>query len=164
MCGNLVELRRARWLEIRRKEEIVENILKKDSKNKKISLLAPLVRGRKGHYVSYLKTWKGFESGLVEVKSCWDAGGHIKFANISGGWSLAGYRWNESAVKSECSKKSLQLGKGLRYLSTASLIPSVEGLQPPTGGGLENIFMFEDSCVAETPVSSYEEPSQIVFI
>ena len=30
-------------------EEIVENIFKK-YKNKKITLLAPLVRGRKGHY------------------------------------------------------------------------------------------------------------------
>jgi excinuclease ABC subunit A len=49
-------------------EEIVENIYQKYG-NKKISLLAPLVRGRKGHYRELFEDIR--KKGYLKVRSGW---------------------------------------------------------------------------------------------
>src|SRR5437868_4881380 len=117
-------------------EEIVENIFKR-FKNKKISLLAPLVRGRKGHYRELFEDVR--KKGFLKVR----VDGEVK--DLVAKMQVDRYKihdielvvdrlqvTDEMKVRlSQSVQKSLQLGKDLMFIDTAaSKAPSKS---PPLG-------------------------------
>src|SRR6476659_518299 len=133
-------------------EEIVENIFKK-FKEKKISLLAPLVRGRKGHYRELFEEVR--KKGFLKVR----IDGEIK--DLIPKMQVDRYKIHdielvvdrlqvagEQRVRlSQSIQKSLQLGNGLLFLLND------HGEQAQYSRQL----MCEDSGI------SYEEPSPNTF-
>ena len=116
-------------------EEIVENIFKR-FKNKKISLLAPLVRGRKGHYRELFEDVR--KKGFLKVR----VDGEVK--DLVAKMQVDRYKIHDIELVvdrlqvtddmkvrlSQSVQKSLQLGKDLMFIS-ASPNPS-EGEASPT--------------------------------
>ncbi len=122
-------------------EEIVANIFKR-YKNKKISLLAPLVRGRKGHYRELFEDVR--KKGYLKVR----VDGEIK--DLVAKMQVDRYKihdielvvdrlqvTDEMKIRlSQSVQKSLQLGKDLMFLSVASPNPSEGKASPnPSEGG-----------------------------
>ena len=168
--------RMVKWSE----EEIVENIFKK-YKGKKIALLAPLVRGRKGHYRELFEEVR--KKGYLKVR----IDGEIK--DLVPKMQLDRYVIHDielvvdrlqvtedlKARLSQSVQQTLKLGKDLMFVASPS--PSEGGvldaskkkksssvseasLIPPGGGGgalYSKMLMCEDTGI------SYEEPSPNAF-
>jgi len=162
-------------------EEIVENIFSK-YKDKKISLLAPLVRGRKGHYRELFEDVR--KKGFLKVR----VDGEVK--DIVPKMQVDRYKIHDielvvdrlqvtDDLKSRLSQsvqQTLKLGKDLMFVDTASPSPSEGGVlesskkkksiqieeteNPPSGGRgamYSKLLMCEDTGI------SYEEPSPNAF-
>ena len=134
-------------------EEIVENIFQKFS-NKKITLLAPLVRGRKGHYRELFEDIR--KKGFLKVR----VDGEIK--DLTAKMQVDRYKIHDIEVVidrlavtpdmkvrlSQSVQKTLQLGKDLMFLLVNDFDKVVQ---------YSKHLMCEDSSI------SYEEPSPNSF-
>ena len=134
-------------------EEIVENIFKKFSK-KKVVLLAPLVRGRKGHYRELFEDIrkKGFLKARVD--------GEIK--DLAARMQVDRYKIHDIEVVidrlavndemkvrlSQSIQKSLQVGKDLMFLLV---------------DGETQVVQYSRQLMCEDTGISYEEPSPNAF-
>ena len=134
-------------------EEIVENIFKKFS-NKKVSVLAPLVRGRKGHYRELFEDIrkKGFLKARVD--------GEIK--DLAPRMQVDRYKIHDIEVVidrlvvndemkvrlSQSIQKSLQVGKDLMFLLVE---------------GASSVVQYSRQLMCEDTGISYEEPSPNAF-
>ena len=119
-------------------EEIVLNIFEK-FKNEKISLLAPLVRGRKGHYRELFEDIR--KKGYLKVR----IDGEIK--DLVAKMQLDRYKIHDIEVVvdrlevtdemklrlSQSVQKALQVGKDLMFVALASLPSKKGGLNPADG-------------------------------
>ncbi|MBA3673804.1 MAG: excinuclease ABC subunit UvrA, partial [Chitinophagaceae bacterium] len=134
-------------------EEIVNNIFKK-FKNKKISLLAPLVRGRKGHYRELFEDVR--KKGFLKVR----VDGEVK--DLVAKMQVDRYKIHDIELivdrlqvtddmkvrLSQSVQKCLQLGKELMFI----LINDEEQL-----------IQYSKQLMCETSGISYEEPSPNSF-
>ncbi|MDQ6757812.1 MAG: excinuclease ABC subunit UvrA [Bacteroidota bacterium] len=134
-------------------EEIVENIFTK-FKNKKISLLAPLVRGRKGHYRELFEEVR--KKGFLKVR----VDGEVK--DLVAKMQVDRYKIHDIELVidrlqvtddmkvrlSQSVQKSLQLGKDLMFI----LINEEE-----------NVIQYSKQLMCEDTGISYEEPSPNSF-
>ncbi len=134
-------------------EEIVENIFKR-FKNKKISLLAPLVRGRKGHYRELFEDVR--KKGFLKVR----VDGEVK--DLVAKMQVDRYKihdielvvdrlqvTDEMKVRlSQSVQKSLQLGKALMFLLL---------------NDDETLVQYSKQLMCEDTGISYEEPSPNSF-
>ncbi|MEO7922589.1 MAG: excinuclease ABC subunit UvrA [Chitinophagaceae bacterium] len=171
--------RMVKWSE----EEIVANIFKKFY-GKKIALLAPLVRGRKGHYRELFEDVR--KKGYLKVR----VDGEVK--DITPKMQVDRYVIHDielvvdrlevteelKARLSQSVQQTLKIGKDLMFVDPASPNPSKGGvltgsskkkkqadnseplLIPPSGGGgitYSKLLMCEDTGI------SYEEPSPNAF-
>src|SRR5580700_5354377 len=132
-------------------EEIVDNVFKK-FKNKKITLLAPVVRGRKGHYRELFEDIrkKGFLKVRVdgEIK---DLGSKMQVDRYKiHGIEIVIDRLEVTADMrvrlSQSVQKALQIGKDLMFINS-----------PSGDGSYSKQLMCEDTGI------SYEEPSPNSF-
>src|SRR4026209_1600681 len=133
-------------------EEIVENIFKK-YKNKKISLLAPLVRGRKGHYRELFEDVR--KKGFLKVR----IDGEVK--DLVPKMQVDRYKIHDielvvdrlqvtDDLKSRLSQsvqQTLKLGKDLMFLLVEE----------------KNLVQFSKQLMCEDTGISYEEPSPNAF-
>ena len=133
-------------------EEIVENIFKK-YKNKKISLLAPLVRGRKGHYRELFEDVR--KKGFLKVR----VDGEVK--DLVPKMQVDRYKIHDielvvdrlqvtDDLKSRLSQsvqQTLKLGKDLMFLLVDE----------------KNLVQFSKQLMCEDTGISYEEPSPNAF-
>ena len=167
--------RMVKWSE----EEIVENIFKK-FKGKKIALLAPLIRGRKGHYRELFEDVR--KKGFLKVR----VDGEIK--DITAKMQVDRYVIHDielvvdrlqvtDELKSRLSQsvqQTLKLGKDLMFVAAQNLseggasetskkkksLTTSEAENPPSGGRgamYSKLLMCEDTGI------SYEEPSPNAF-
>src|SRR4051812_7193539 len=134
-------------------EEIVNNIFKR-FKNKKISLLAPLVRGRKGHYRELFEDVR--KKGFLKVR----VDGEVK--DLVAKMQVDRYKIHDIELVvdrlqvtddmkvrlSQSVQKSLQLGKDLMFI----LINDEE-----------NLVQYSKQLMCEDTGISYEEPSPNSF-
>ncbi len=134
-------------------EEIVENIFKK-FKAKKISLLAPIVRGRKGHYRELFEEIR--KKGFVKVR----VDGEVK--DITARMQLDRYKIHDIEVVidrlavtddmkvrlSQSVQQSLKMGKDLMFLLL---------------NDTDKIFQYSKQLMCEDTGISYEEPSPNAF-
>ncbi|MDB5199113.1 MAG: excinuclease subunit [Chitinophagaceae bacterium] len=134
-------------------EEIVNNIFKR-FKNKKISLLAPLVRGRKGHYRELFEDVR--KKGFLKVR----VDGEVK--DLVAKMQVDRYKIHDIELVvdrlqvtddmkvrlSQSVQKSLQLGKDLMFI----LINDEE-----------NLIQYSKQLMCEDTGISYEEPSPNSF-
>lgn len=172
-------------------EEIVENIFQK-FKNKKITLLAPLVRGRKGHYRELFEETR--KKGFLKVR----VDGEIK--DLTPKMQVDRYKIHDIEVVidrlavtddmkvrlSQSVQQSLKVGKELMFVSAspnpseekASLNPSkgetkrtlneksleteISGFQTPPLEGLGEAIYSKQLMCEDTGIS-YEEPSPNAF-
>jgi excinuclease ABC subunit A len=171
--------RMVKWSE----EEIVANIFKK-YKGKKIALLAPMVRGRKGHYRELFEDVR--KKGFLKVR----VDGEIK--DLVPKMQVDRYVIHDielvvdrlqvtedlRARLSQSVQQTLKLGKDLMFLALASPNPSEGGAleesakrkgktisndtseNPPLGG---RGAMFSKLLMCEDTGISYEEPSPNAF-
>ena len=165
-------------------EEIVENIFSKYY-NKKISLLAPLIRGRKGHYRELFEDVR--KKGFLKVR----VDGEIK--DIVPKMQVDRYKIHDielvvdrlqvtDDLKSRLSQsvqQTLKLGKDLMFLVVASPNPSKGGASESSkkrnsksnggsevssfGGDLEALVQYSKLLMCEDTGISYEEPSPNAF-
>jgi excinuclease ABC subunit A len=133
-------------------EEIVENIFKK-YKNKKISLLAPLVRGRKGHYRELFEDVR--KKGYLKVR----VDGEVK--DLVPKMQVDRYKIHDielvvdrlqvndelKARLSQSVQQTLKLGKDLMFLLVEE----------------KNIVQYSKQLMCEDTGISYEEPSPNSF-
>lgn len=133
-------------------EEIVENIFKK-YKNKKISLLAPLVRGRKGHYRELFEDVR--KKGFLKVR----IDGEVK--DLVPKMQVDRYKIHDielvvdrlqvsddlKARLSQSVQQTLKLGKDLMFLLVDE----------------KNLVQFSKQLMCEDTGISYEEPSPNAF-
>ncbi|MFT3947006.1 MAG: excinuclease ABC subunit UvrA [Agriterribacter sp.] len=143
--------RMVKWSE----EEIVENIFKR-FKGQKISILAPLVRGRKGHYRELFEEIR--KKGFLKVR----IDGEIK--DLTPKMQVDRYKIHDIEVVidrlkvddefrvriSQSVQQALKMGKDLLFISPA------EG-KNPTDASYSKMLMCEDTGI------SYEEPSPNSF-
>lgn len=134
-------------------EEIVENIFQKFN-NKKITLLAPLVRGRKGHYRELFEDIR--KKGFLKVR----VDGEVK--DISAKMQVDRYKIHDIEVVvdrlavtpdmkvrlSQSVQKTLQLGKDLMFLLV---------------NDFDKIVQYSKQLMCEDSGISYEEPSPNSF-
>jgi len=134
-------------------EEIVENIFKK-FKSKKISLLAPIVRGRKGHYRELFEEIR--KKGFVKVR----VDGEIK--DITARMQVDRYKIHDIEVVidrltvtddmktrlSQSVQQSLKMGKDLLFLLLNET---------------DKVFQYSKQLMCEDTGISYEEPSPNAF-
>jgi len=159
-------------------EEIVDNIFKK-YKNKKITLLAPLVRGRKGHYRELFEDVR--KKGFLKVR----VDGEVK--EIAPKMQVDRYKIHDielvvdrmqvtddlKARLSQSVQTSLKLGKDLIFVLIES---DVEGkskvsskskdsalVASPAGGGEGAVVQYSKMLMCEDTGISYEEPSPNAF-
>jgi excinuclease ABC subunit A len=166
-------------------EEIVENIFTKYH-NKKISLLAPLIRGRKGHYRELFEDVR--KKGFLKVR----VDGEIK--DLVPKMQVDRYKIHDielvvdrlqvtDDLKSRLSQsvqQTLKLGKDLMFLQIASPNPSKGGALDSDkkkstkrnagsevssfGGDLEEaVIQYSKLLMCEETGISYEEPSPNAF-
>ena len=163
-------------------EEIVENIFNK-YRNKKISLLAPLVRGRKGHYRELFEDVR--KKGFLKVR----VDGEIK--DLAPKMQVDRYKIHDielvvdrlqvtedlKARLSQSVQQTLKLGKDLMFLLVeAPSGPSPKGKATSTHGQLTNktskvgnekigadLVQFSKQLMCEDTGISYEEPSPNAF-
>jgi excinuclease ABC subunit A len=133
-------------------EEIVENIFKK-YKNKKISLLAPLVRGRKGHYRELFEDVR--KKGFLKVR----VDGEVK--DLVPKMQVDRYKIHDielvvdrlqvtddlKARLSQSVQQTLKLGKDLMFLLVDE----------------KNLVQYSKQLMCEDTGISYEEPSPNAF-
>jgi len=164
-------------------EEIVENIFSK-YENKKISLLAPLVRGRKGHYRELFEDVR--KKGFLKVR----VDGEIK--DIVAKMQVDRYKIHDIELVvdrlqvmddlrsrlSQSVQQTLKLGKDLMFL-LIDLNPKERGEKNPDkksnsknnagakapsfGGDLEEVVQYSKLLMCEDTGISYEEPSPNAF-
>src|SRR3954470_2965806 len=141
--------RMVKWTE----EEIVENIFKK-FKNKKISLLAPLIRGRKGYYRELFEEVR--KKGFVKVR----VDGEVK--DITSRMQVDRYKIHDIEVVvdrlkvedefkvriSQSVQQTLKMGKDLMFLLV---------------NDAETIVQYSKHLMCEDTGISYEEPSPNSF-
>lgn len=134
-------------------EEIVENIFKK-FKGKKITLLAPLVRGRKGHYRELFEDIR--KKGFLKVR----VDGEIK--DITPKMQLDRYKIHDIEVVvdrlpvtpdmkvrlSQSVQQTLRVGKELMFLQV---------------NDIEKVVQYSKQLMCEDTGISYEEPSPNSF-
>ncbi|MBX9891339.1 MAG: excinuclease ABC subunit UvrA [Chitinophagaceae bacterium] len=134
-------------------EEIVENITKK-FKNKKISLLAPLVRGRKGHYRELFEDIR--KKGFVKVR----VDGEVK--DLVSKMQVDRYKIHDIEVVidrlqvtddmkvrlSQSVQQSLKTGKDLMFLLV---------------NDTDQVVQYSKQLMCEDTGISYEEPSPNAF-
>jgi excinuclease ABC subunit A len=132
-------------------EEIVDNVFKK-FKGKKITLLAPVVRGRKGHYRELFEDIR--KKGYLKVR----VDGEIK--DLSSKMQVDRYKIHDIEIVidrlevmpdmkvrlSQSIQKALQIGKDLMFVDS-----------PPAFASYSKQLMCEDTGI------SYEEPSPNSF-
>ncbi|AEV96524.1 excinuclease ABC subunit A [Niastella koreensis] len=158
-------------------EEIVDNIYKK-FKNKKITLLAPLVRGRKGHYRELFEDIR--KKGYLKVR----VDGEVK--DLVPKMQVDRYKIHDIEVVidrmavtddmkvrlSQSVQKTLQMGKELMFLLVhdAAVTNTKNGKlkndnsSPSTGGGRgEALVQYSRQLMCEDTGISYEEPSPNSF-
>ena len=134
-------------------EEIVENIFQKFT-NKKITLLAPLVRGRKGHYRELFEDIR--KKGFLKVR----VDGEVK--DITAKMQVDRYKIHDIEVVvdrlavtpdmkvrlSQSVQKTLQLGKDLMFLLL---------------NDFDKVVQYSKQLMCEDSGISYEEPSPNSF-
>jgi len=134
-------------------EEIVENIFKK-FRNKKISLLAPIVRGRKGHYRELFEDIR--KKGFLKVR----VDGEVK--DITARMQVDRYKIHDIEIVvdrlavtddmktrlSQSVQQSLKMGKDLMFLLL---------------NDTDKIFQYSKQLMCEDTGISYEEPSPNAF-
>ncbi len=146
-------------------EEIVENIFSK-FKNKKITLLAPLIRGRKGHYRELFEDVR--KKGFLKVR----IDGEVK--DLKEKMQVDRYKIHDIELVidrlqvtddmkvrlSQSVQKTLHIGKDLMFVAPQ---PSEGELQkaPPLEGFGEAFYSKQLMC--EETGLSYEEPSPNAF-
>lgn len=140
-------------------EEIVENIFSRFY-NKKINLLAPLVRGRKGHYRELFEDIR--KKGFLKVR----VDGEI--LDITPKMQVDRYKIHDielvvdrlqvtdelKARLSQSVQQTLKLGKDLMFVAAASPVPS---------GGSDMPTAYSKQLMCEDTGISYEEPSPNAF-
>ena len=140
-------------------EEIVDNIYKR-FKEQKITLLAPLVRGRKGHYRELFEDIR--KKGYLKVR----VDGEIK--DLAPKMQVDRYKIHDIEVVidrlavvndmrvrlSQSVQKALQVGKDLMFVSSSD--------SPSTGGG-RGEAVYSKHLMCEDTGISYEEPSPNSF-
>jgi len=145
-------------------EEIVENIFQKFT-GQKITLLAPLVRGRKGHYRELFEDIR--KRGFLKVR----VDGEIK--DLAPRMQVDRYKIhdievvvdrlkveNEFKVRiSQSVQQALKLGKDLMFIS---IHEKSDKKASPVGGGLEEASYSKHLMCEDTGIS-YEEPSPNSF-
>jgi excinuclease ABC subunit A len=144
-------------------EEIVENIFTK-YENKKIALLAPLVRGRKGHYRELFEEVR--KKGFLKVR----IDGDIK--DLIPKMQVDRYKIHDielvvdrlqvtddlKARLSQSVQQTLKLGKDLMFVAASKSPPEGEASSSGDGGAsYSRHLMCEDTGI------SYEEPSPNAF-
>lgn len=149
-------------------EEIVKNIFQK-FKNKKISILAPLVRGRKGHYRELFEDIR--KKGFLKVR----VDGEIK--DLTPKMQVDRYKIHDIEVVvdrmlveesmqlrvSQSVQKALQLGKDLLFVAP---LPPEEGEKKNAESHTTEGFgeaTYSKQLMCETTGLSYEEPSPNTF-
>ena len=139
-------------------EEIVENIFKKFLRQK-ISILAPVVRGRKGHYRELFEDLR--KKGFVKVR----VDGEIK--DLVPKMQVDRYKIHDIELVvdrlkveeefrvriSQSVQQALNLGKGLMFLDLSEAAKSIAAKE----ASYSKQLMCEDTGI------SYEEPSPIAF-
>ncbi len=134
-------------------EEIVSNIFKKFA-GKKINILAPLVRGRKGHYRELFEEIR--KKGFIKVR----VDGEIK--DLAPRMQVDRYKIHDIEVVidrlpvtadmklrlSQSVQKTLQMGKDLLFVSIEDS---------------DKVFQFSKQLMCEDTGISYEEPSPNAF-
>ncbi|RFM29414.1 excinuclease ABC subunit UvrA [Deminuibacter soli] len=144
-------------------EEIVDNIFKK-YKNKKITLLAPLVRGRKGHYRELFEDIR--KKGFVKVR----VDGEVK--DITPRMQVDRYKTHDIEVVidrlqvtddmkvrlSQSVQQTLKSGKDLMFLLVQDGKTAKNGSED---GGL--LTQYSKQLMCEETGISYEEPSPNSF-
>ncbi len=145
-------------------EEIVENIYEK-FEGKKITLLAPLVRGRKGHYRELFEEMR--KKGFLKVR----VDGEIK--DLVSKMQVDRYKIHDIELVvdrlkaddefkprlSQSVQQSLKMGKDLMFVQ-------VESGRPPTpsgGGGVGAAAAYSKQLMCAETSISYEEPSPNSF-
>ena len=153
-------------------EEIVNNIFKR-CKNKKVSLLAPLVRGRKGHYRELFEDVR--KKGFLKVR----VDGEVK--DLVAKMQVDRYKIHDIELVvdrlqvtddmkvrlSQSVQKCLQLGKDLMFVLVQNEAPGIKGASkspPPEGlGEAGALIQYSKQLMCEDTGISYEEPSPNSF-
>lgn len=144
-------------------EEIVDNIYKK-FKNKKITLLAPLVRGRKGHYRELFEDIR--KKGYLKVR----VDGEVK--DLVPKMQVDRYKIHDIEVVidrmavtddmkvrlSQSVQKTLQMGKELMFLLVHDAATTSKSKTPA-----ELLVQYSRQLMCEDTGISYEEPSPNSF-
>jgi len=144
-------------------EEIVDNIYKK-FKNKKITLLAPLVRGRKGHYRELFEDIR--KKGYLKVR----VDGEVK--DLVAKMQVDRYKIHDIEVVidrmavtddmkvrlSQSVQKTLQMGKELMFLLVHDAATNGKSKTPA-----ELLVQYSRQLMCEDTGISYEEPSPNSF-
>ena len=144
-------------------EEIVDNIYKK-FKGKKISLLAPLVRGRKGHYRELFEDIR--KKGYLKVR----VDGEVK--DLVPKMQVDRYKIHDIEVVidrmavtddmkvrlSQSVQKTLQMGKELMFLLVHDAATTAKSKAPA-----ELLVQYSRQLMCEDTGISYEEPSPNSF-
>jgi excinuclease ABC subunit A len=148
-------------------EEIVDNIYKKFNR-KKITLLAPLVRGRKGHYRELFEDIR--KKGYLKVR----VDGEVK--DLAPKMQVDRYKIHDIEVVidrmavtddmkvrlSQSVQKTLQMGKELMFLLVHDEAPAKNGKTPAAGKG-DIVVQYSRQLMCEDTGISYEEPSPNSF-
>jgi excinuclease ABC subunit A len=146
-------------------EEIVENIIRKYA-NKKISLLAPLVRGRKGHYRELFEDLR--KKGYLKVR----VDGEVK--DLVPKMQVDRYKIHDIELVidrlavtpdmkvrlSQSVQQTLQQGKGLMQVLDLTPSPSPRGGERSENGV---VTQYSKSLMCEDTGISYDEPSPNSF-
>ncbi len=153
-------------------EEIVMNIFEK-FEDKKINLLAPLVRGRKGHYRELFEDIR--KKGYLKVR----VDGYVM--DLKPRMQIDRYKIHDIEVVvdrlsvtddmrvrlSQSVQRSLQLGKDLMFIAFEkedSLKTKRSSKVSPLGGDLEEaVVQYSKQLMCEDTGISYEEPSPNAF-
>ena len=154
-------------------EEIVDNIFKR-YKNRKISILAPLVRGRKGHYRELFEDVR--KKGFLKVR----VDGEIK--DLVTKMQVDRYKIHDIELVvdrlqvtddmkvrlSQSVQKTMQLGKDLMFLSLTTEPKSetkrtLKGKANNENENAEEVIQFSKQLMCEETGISYEEPSPNSF-
>ncbi len=147
-------------------EEIVDNIYKK-FKGKKITLLAPLVRGRKGHYRELFEDIR--KKGYLKVR----VDGEVK--DLVAKMQVDRYKIHEIEVVidrmavtddmkvrlSQSVQKTLQMGKELMFLLVHDAAPASNAKNGKAAA--EVLVQYSRQLMCEETGISYEEPSPNSF-
>ncbi len=151
-------------------EEIVEDIFLK-YRDRKITLLAPLIRGRKGHYRELFEDVrkKGYlkvrvDGEIMDLKEKMQVD-RYKIHDIELVVDRLQVTDDMKVRLSQSIQKTLQLGKDLMFLHLTSPNPSKGGAlkSSPPSGELEEVVQYSKQLMCPDTGLSYEEPSPNAF-